>query len=391
MASVQVVIPDRIYKNGLTPIYLQFIIDRQKYKKQIYRVEPEYIDRVKKEVKSKHPHAVRINRLIHKRLSEAKAYILDCSFNDEPVSPSTFWKLGAGGSDLISYLKEREDSLRKQGNISRANTYKVIGVKVTASKVSTKINHINSDWIAKFNTHLIDTGIGPGTRGLYLASLSPLFKSLQGQGLMKVNPLIDYKMPSGTGTKERYTIDEFNIIKSMPLDGKLHHVRQMFVFATMARGMRAFDVMTLRWTQVENGRLKYTSQKSGKVFDIEITPAMALCLDGLPANKEYVFPFVKLPWSVYKSDKELYLKHTISKNNAINQNYLSKIEALSGIQKHLTMHVARHTFSAIWLEAGVDLRVLQAFLGHSDIKTTMKYASEIKQGERLDKEAEGLF
>lgn len=391
MASVKVIIPDRVYINGTTPIYLQFIIDRVKFKKQICAVEPEYIDRAKKEVKAKHPLAVRMNRLIHKRLSEAKAYILDCQFNDEPVNPAQFWRMDKAGQDLITYLKDREDALREQGNISRADTYRYISGKIVASKVSTKINHIDINWVEKLNVYLINNNIGPGTRGLYFSSLSTLFTRLIKTGMMKANPFLDYKMPVGTGTKEHYSIDEFNKVKELELPVKLHHVRQMFAFATMARGMRAFDVLTIRWSNLENGRLKYVAQKSKKQFDIEITPAMTLCLEGLPVNRDYVFPFVKLPWSTFKTDKEKYRRHVLSINSNINQNYLSKIQTLSGIPKHLTMHVARHTFSAIWLEAGVDLRVLQAFLGHSDIKTTMRYAAEIKQGERLDEEAEGLF
>src|SRR5689334_1166584 len=103
MASVKVIIPERVYQNGTTPIYLQFIVDRRKYKKQIYAVEPDFIDHAKKEVKGKHPHAVRINRLIHKKLSEAKAYILDCQFNDESVNPDHFWRMDKAAHDIISY------------------------------------------------------------------------------------------------------------------------------------------------------------------------------------------------------------------------------------------------------------------------------------------------
>lgn len=391
MASVKINIPSKVYANGTTPIFLEFIVDRVKYKKQIYAVEPEYIDHAKKEVKAKHPHAVRINRLIHKKLSEAKAYILDCQFNDEPVSPGVFFAGGKSEKDLISFLADREALLRGQGSIGRANTMKYVSGKVSASKLPTKLNLIDPDWIDKFSTFLIKLDLGPGTRGLYLATLNSIFGKAIALGLMKVNPMVDFKIPSGTGTKEWYTLEEFNKIKALTLTGKLHYVRQMFVFATMARGMRAGDALALRWVNISGGRLKYTAIKSKKEFDIMVTPAMAECLEGLPVNGEYVFPFVKLPFSLYKTDKERYRKHVLSKNNNVNQNYLSKIEALSGIHKHLTMHVARHTFSAIWLEGSSDLRVLQAFLGHSDIKTTMNYVAEIKQGAELDDAVDGLF
>lgn len=392
MASVDICIPkDRVYKSGRTPIYLQFIVSRHKFKKQIYSVEPEFIDRAKGIVKSKHPESVRINRLIHKKLSEAKAYILDCEFNDEPVVPEEFFRSATGGADLIEHLEAREKSLRNQGAISRANTFKYIRQKLIASKLSTKLSGINTSWIEAFNTSLIKSEIGAGTRGLYLSGLSALFKRLINQGYAKSNPLLDFKIPKGHGTKEKYTMEEFYIIRTLQLSGILHYTRQMFVFATMARGMRAFDVLTLKKSNIVNGRLKYTSQKSKKEFNIEVTPLMEECLVGLPDNGEYVFPFVKLKSSVMRTSKEKYLRHVGSRNNSVNQTHLSKIEKLSGIKKHLTLHVARHTFSNVWLQSGTDLRVLQEFLGHSDIKTTMVYANEIKQGEALDREIRDVF
>ncbi len=392
MASVEIYIPkDRNYKSGKSPIYLQFIVSRRKFKKQICFIEPDFLDRNKASVKAKHPESVRINRLIHKKLSEAKAYLLDCEFNEEPVSPRDFFRYYTGGASIIDHLEARESSLKDQGSISRANTFKYIRQKIVSSGLSPQLSGINETWVESFNLYLIRSNIGPGTRGLYLSGLNALFKRLINQGYVKSNPLLDFKIPKGHGTKEKYSLEEFNIIRSLELTGKVHFARQMFVFATMARGMRAFDALTLKSSNIEAGRLKYTSQKSKKEFNIEMNPMMTACLEGLPDNGEYVFPFVKMKSSMMKTNKEKYLRHVGAKNNSVNQTYLAKVEKLSGISKHLTFHVARNTFSNIWLQSGSDLRVLQELLGHSDLKATMAYANEIKQGEALDKAAKSMF
>lgn len=95
-------------------------------------------------------------------------------------------------------------------------------------------------------------------------------------------------------------------------------------------------------------------------------------------------PLLGIPAKIiekYKDDPMVIAKGVllpVISNQRMNS-YLADIASLAKVKKHLTTHIARHTFATMSLRNHVPLETISKMLGHSDIQTTQIYAKMVDE------------
>jgi integrase/recombinase XerD len=138
--------------------------------------------------------------------------------------------------------------------------------------------------------------------------------------------------------------------------------RALFM-AVYAAGLRVSEVVALRAEDIDSQRmvLRVCQGKGKKDRIVMLSPKL------LEVLREYYKAFRPTASLFFGKDKERPLgTRTVLLG-------CRRIARRAGLLKRVTTHTLRHCFATHLLEAGVDLRTIQALLGHRSLRTTALY------------------
>lgn len=199
-------------------------------------------------------------------------------------------------------------------------------------------------------------------RGKYIPTLSQIFNEVKKIGFINENPfkgldLSTYKKDNG---RMRYlSYDERIKIKLYYKQNNKNDLLDYIEFA-IETGLRQGEQLNLEWDRVDFIKKE--------IYIIETK-----------TNVNRTIPLTNLAYNILQKRKHLKKPFVLSKNT-LNSRYVNLKKDLN--LKNLTWHDLRHTFAS-WAIKGIHswqdntpmpVATLQKWLGHNDIKMTMRYA-----------------
>ncbi len=382
MATVRVVLRKKKNKAGLFPIAIRITKDRKSsYLNTGQYIEEKYWDETNRNVRKSHPNSNILNNFVTTKVAEANDTVIKSEMNSEYQTVSEIKNkiIVTKGLDFFDVAEMHLQNLKNRNKHHQYDTEfgRLKKFKEFLGKDSLPFNKLSVTVLKKFETYLLhQKNLSPRTVVNYLILTRTIFnlaisESFTDRGLYPFGKgKMTIRIPESQ--KIGFTTDEIQILENAEgiteaQQKAIHLWLVSFYFA----GIRVGDVLKLKWSDFNDGRLLYRMNKNSKLVSLKV-PDKAIDIFNLyredSSYDNLVFPQMK---DINLGDSEEVTKRTQSITRNINRRLKIAAKQL-GINKNISMHIARHSFGNISGDK-IPIQMLQKLYRHSSVTTTIRY------------------
>jgi integrase/recombinase XerD len=385
MSKVKVVIRQKPNSDGTLPLCLRITKDRKSsYIYLGHSIKEGDWDKTGQRVKKSHPNSVRLNNFILKKLSEATNSALEIA-TDKPDLSVKAVKNKIKPTAGSTFNKQAEAYLERLKQAGKYNQYTSDKPRVKHFKDflggDIAFPDVTPALLERFNAYVRSKlKLSERSAVNHLVMVRSVFSQA-----IKDNVVDAKHYPFGKGKvkikfpdsiKIGLTPEEVKALEDVELTDPTHnHARNLWLFSFYFAGIRVSDVLRMRWTDIQNKRLHYTMGKNNKAISLKIPDKAIKIIDQYKSLKEnkndLIFPDLK----GCDFDNKFTTQRTIAfKTSAIDKCLRLHVASKAGIEKKLTMHIARHSFAQN--ATSIDVRTLQMLFRHTKLETTEGYMGQ---------------
>lgn len=218
------------------------------------------------------------------------------------------------------------------------------------------------DFFEAYRFFLKRRGYAASTTNRYLHWLGRLMRRAIARGVIRFNPFEGVRYETEKYRPRFLQKHEVERLLAFPVrDEATELSRRMFLFSVFT-GLAYADLRTLRRSQIETdgaGR-PYIRKARQKTHEESLIP---------------LHPIAEQLLSLYlKDDKTEDRRIFPDASYFLLTHRLKAIGKACGLHEPLTLHVGRHSFGTLTLEAGISMESIARMMGHASVTTTELYA-----------------
>jgi integrase len=196
---------------------------------------------------------------------------------------------------------------------------------------------------------------------------------------ISINPTAGLRLPSGRKTRDRIaSAAEAASLLAALFDGE----RALWTTAFYA-GLRRGELRALRWADVDLGSSEISVERTWDQYEGAIDPKSDAGRRTIPILGALRDHLLEHKLATGRSDQDLVFGRTAAlpfvpstiRNRALVTWEDAELEPIS-------LHEARHTFASLLIDAGVNAKAVQEFMGHSTITMTFDTYGHLMPGSR---------
>ena len=383
MANVKVILRKETKKDGTSPLAIRITKDRKSsYIYLEYSIKETDWDKTAQRVKKSHPNSTRLNNFLLKKLAEANDNTLESETKKGTVSAKSLAEniKPKTKSSLFDQADLYLERLKQDGKFNRYSADKP-RVKHLKEFLRNDIafSDITLPMLERFKASLKsgDKKLSERSAVNHLVVVRSIFSQAIKEGVCdaKYYPFgkdkIKIKFPDSK--KVGLNKDDVAKIETAQLSGEANHARNLWLLSFYFAGMRVSDVLRLKWSDFQDGRMYYTMGKNEKGGSLKVPEKVLQILKQYEASKAEDTDLIFRELRGVDLDNRFEMERIIASRNGMIDKYLREdVAKAAKIQSPLTMHIARHTFGNISGDT-IPIQMLQKLYRHSSITTTIGY------------------
>lgn len=391
MATIKVVLRKKKYKDGTYPLAIRITKNRKtSFLHLDYNLLPKDWNEEDQVVRKSHPNSTRLNNYIAKRLSEARDNALEIETKKADVSVQAVKQKikPVSGATFFPQANDYLETLKKDGKFNRYSPEKPrIGhFREFLKDQDIAFTDITPGLLNRFATFLRNYHIGKEKKKPmsertvinHLAVIRSVYAHARRNKVVtkEQSPFggdDGIKIVFPDSTKKGLPVDDIQKLETVVLDDqRLDHARNIWLIAFYFAGMRISDVLRLRWSDFNNGRLHYLMGKNDKGGSLLI-PEQALTIltkyrTDETTEDDLVFPDLKDA----DFSNEFETQRIIGVRVRVINQALKAIMPIAGLKEKPEPHKARHSFGSLAGDA-IPIQMLQKLYRHTHVSTTIGY------------------